>query len=122
MKRVPSRPTRCDAVGEQRIGGRVGDVDERHADPRGDRVGDDVHGVGGEADDAGALRLEAGRDVAEDDAGLVPALGALQLLDRREVDRVEDDRRRVQAAEAARGLLVEDAVVVGASIPSSCRR
>ena len=56
--------------------------------------------------------------VAEDDAGIVPAIGALQLLDRREVDGVEDDGGRVQAAEAARGLLVEHAVVVGARLPA----
>ena len=56
------KPDALHAVGEERVGGRGRDVDEGHADPRGDGIGDDVHRVGGEADDAGALRFEAGRD------------------------------------------------------------
>ena len=67
-----------EAVRAHRLGGGVGDVDERDVEGGGDRVGDLVHRVGAEHDQLGAGG-DQGRGLrGEQRAGLVPAARALE--------------------------------------------
>src|SRR6185437_15654889 len=77
-----------------------------------------MHGVGGEPDELGPRRREALGAGGQQVAGLMPLAGALHRLDGGEVDRVQQDRGRVQAAEATRRLLVQHAIVVGGGFPA----
>jgi hypothetical protein len=58
-----------------------------------------VHRVRAQYEKIRAGRFERRRRGSEDPAGLVPQSGVLQPFDVVEIDAVEDDARRVQAAE-----------------------
>src|SRR5690606_27978448 len=68
----------ADAVGEQRVGSGGGDVDHLYLEVTRDARVADVHGVGREADDLAALRLERQGGRSEDLSGAVPVPGPLK--------------------------------------------
>ena len=70
---VPRNPTVAEPRPADGVRGRVRQVQQRHVDGGGHRVGDQVHGVGAEQHQVDPARLEATGGRGQQLAGLVPA-------------------------------------------------
>ena len=92
------QPGLLDSVGGEPVGGDVGDVEQRDPDRRLDRRRDLVGGVAAQDQPLGAGRLEPRRGRGDDLADLVPFAGQLERRDRREIEALDDERRRAEAA------------------------
>ena len=98
--------------------GGVGDVEQRDVRRGLDGGGHLVHGVGAQHDEVGSGARERLRGRGEHGAGGVPVAVVLQALDLGEVDAVQHDPGRVQAAEAGLHRFVDLAVVRHGGFPA----
>ena len=87
------------AVGDQPLGGRIADVQDRQAHRGGDLVIDLVRGVGGEQQAVGTGRLELPGGVDQHRGDAVPIVRQLHLGERREVEAFDRQPGAVHLAE-----------------------
>src|ERR1700734_363070 len=91
---------RCSCVRDEDLArGRIGDVQQRNVYGRLDRIGYLVHRVGTQHDTVCTCELERTRGERELSAHRMPIAMAQAALDVVEIDAVEDQPGRVQAAE-----------------------
>jgi hypothetical protein len=107
-----------EAVGQEGIAGGVSDVNEWDINGGCDLVGNDVHGVGGQADEVGTRVLQAPGDTGQLLARDVPFAARLQIGYGSEIHRVDNKRGGVEATQPSRRLLVKDAVVMRRGLPA----
>jgi len=107
-----------DAGGRERIGGAIGDVQQRQRRGLGDRVCDLVHGVGAQHDEIGATCLQRTRRRGHGLTGGIPVAGVLQRFDLVEIHAVQQQPGRMQAAERVAHGLVDDPVVEQGGFPA----
>src|SRR5271156_1110898 len=79
--------------------GRIGDVKQRYMDCRLDRSGHFMHGVRTQDQKVGACSLEASRRIAHQLTGSLPIPCALQSFNVMEIDAIENNLRRMKAAQ-----------------------
>ena len=99
----------------------VGDVQQRYVDSFRHGRRDPMHGVGTDQEEIRATRLEAPCGVGQDLGSAVPVAEMLQFFNRRKIDAVHQDLRRMQSAEALLYTLVHQAVIKLAAFPAHAR-
>ena len=101
-----------------RIGGWIGDMQQRNVHCGQDELGDFVHGVGADDDALRTCCLQSTRGVCHQRASGRPVARLLHPLNFVKVHAVEHQFRRMQAAKLLFHGFVDDAVVRGGGFPA----
>jgi hypothetical protein len=118
VKAVPKQPDRPHPSRADGIRGRVGEVEEWDRDRCLDLGRDLMHRVGAQDEEVGARALQPPRSLGEHRSRLVPLPRDLHGLDLGEVNRRQNDPRRVQATQALADQLVGEPVVDHSRLPT----
>ncbi|OIQ74368.1 hypothetical protein GALL_439800 [mine drainage metagenome] len=96
----------------------VGNVQQGNADRCLNRIGHFVHGVGAQHQAIGAGTRQCLGGLGQQGAGCIPLASGLQVFDLREIDAVQNEFGRVQAAQPLLHPLVDFAVVGHGGLPA----
>ena len=107
-----------DARTRQRASGRVDDVQQRNPDGGFDARAHVVHRVRAQHETGGARALQSASGLFQQSAGAVPVACLLPRGDRGEVDAVQHEIGRVEAAEPGGDAAIDQAIVFGSRFPA----